>query len=141
MGQTQTIGKTATTISRDQDGVLRVTYHSTNVVTVYPNGRIVLDTGGWQTATTKARMNQASNQFGLGFCVYQKAFQWYVDIDGHTIEWPSEQRGYGSYLVTLTIRNEEDKDEYTGCAACGGDLNIDIDIVNDDGSGIHRRCD
>lgn len=38
--------------------------------------------------------------------------------------------------------------EYTGCAGCGGDLDIDVDIIDDakgegeDGrlSGIHRRC-
>ena len=39
-------------------------------------------------------------------------------------------------------------DEDTGCAACGHDLDIDVDIIDDakrvgkDGrlSGIHRRC-
>lgn len=98
MGQMQTVGKTATSIARDKDGVLRVTYHGTSVVTVYPNGRIDLDTGGWWTVTTKARMNQASNQFGLGFQVYQKDFQWYVDIDDHAIEWPDHRHN-------LTIRN------------------------------------
>jgi len=85
MGQTQTVGRTATSISRGQDGTLRVTYHGTDVVTVYPNGRIDLDTGGWSTPTTKTRMNQASNQFGLGFDVFQKDYVWYVGIDGQVI--------------------------------------------------------
>jgi hypothetical protein len=31
-------------------------------------------------------MNQASNQFGLGYQVYQKDWQWYVDFDGQTID-------------------------------------------------------
>jgi len=93
MSQTQTVGRTATSISRGQDGVLRVTYHGTDVVTVYPNGKIVLDTGGWFTATTKTRMNQASNQFGLGFVVFQKGFRWFVDVDGHTLDgaWPNNR--------------------------------------------------
>ena len=98
MSQTGRIGKRATTISRDPDGVLRVRYHSTNVVTVYPNGRIVLDTGGWRTATTKLRMNQASNELGLGFQVYQQDGKWYVAIDGHILEFTRDS-------LSLTVRN------------------------------------
>lgn len=87
MANQSKIGTVATTISQDRETeVLRVTYHSTDVVKVFPNGRIELDSGGWRTATTKTRMNQASNQLGLGFTVWQKDFNWYVDIDGHTQE-------------------------------------------------------
>ena len=86
MSQVHTVGKVATKVAVDSEGVLRVTYHGTHVVTVYPEGRIVLNTGGYFTVTTKTRMNQASNQFNLGFLVFQKDFDWYVDIDGHTLE-------------------------------------------------------
>jgi hypothetical protein len=96
MGQTQTLGKTATKVSRSPDGTLTVRYHNTDVVTVYPNGRIVLDAGGWFTPTTKTRMNQASNQLGLGFTVFQKDFRWYVSVDGHVLEWAGD---------SITIRN------------------------------------
>ena len=85
MSQTHRLGTVATAFSRGADDVLRVTYHTTDVVTVYPNGRIDLDHGGWRTVTTKLRMNQASNQFRLGFLVWQKDFEWFVDIDGQTI--------------------------------------------------------
>ena len=91
MSQTHTIGKVATTVARDDDGVLRVTYHSTPVVTLYPNGKLVLNHGGWTTHTTKTRMNQASNQLRLGFTVWQKGFAWFVDIDGHTIPFESRE--------------------------------------------------
>ena len=90
MAQQSTIGKVATTVARDSEGVLRVTYHSTPVVTVYPSGKLVLNTGGYRSNTTKTRMNQASNQLSLGFHVWQKDFDWFVDIDGHTI--PFETR-------------------------------------------------
>lgn len=48
------------------------------------------------------------------------------------------------FLAACGLESEED----TGCAACGGDLDIDVDIIDDakgegqDGrlSGIHRRC-
>ncbi len=102
MAQMSRVSGVATAISTDADGVMRVSYHSTPVVTVYPNGRIDLDSGGWFTVTTKTRMNQASNQFGLGFKVFQKDFRWFVDVDGHTIDW-QEAAVYGG--ERLTIRN------------------------------------
>ena len=78
MSQQHTVGKTATTVSGNRYGDLTVTYHSTNVVQVVGN-KITLDTGGWKTATTKTRMNQASNQYGLGFKVRQVDGEWFVD--------------------------------------------------------------
>ncbi len=89
MGQTQRLGKTATTVRRlgTKDGdKLIVRYHQTDVV-VFSAESITLDSGGWRTSTTKNRMNQASNQFGLGYCVFQKGFCWYVDLpSGETVD-------------------------------------------------------
>lgn len=73
------VGKTATTV-RKADGVLSVVYHSTEVVKANDDGTITLNTGGWRTVTTKARMNQAANQFGLGFQVSQEDFEWFVRV-------------------------------------------------------------
>ena len=73
------IGKTATTI-QPRNGWIAVKYHDTDVVSYQPNSRVVvLNSGGWLTPTTKRRMNEASDEFGLGFKVYSKAKQWYVD--------------------------------------------------------------
>jgi hypothetical protein len=85
MGQTQTIGRTATKVEhRGLETFVR--YHNTDVVQ-FDSLYITLDTGGWETATTKLRMNQTSNQFNLGFSVYQKDFQWFVVIpQGETVE-------------------------------------------------------
>lgn len=85
MSQTHTIGKHATTVGRDVDGTIRVTYHWTNVVTVNPDGSIILDSGGYRSATTKTRMNQASNQLHLAFAVFQKDFDWFVGYKGETL--------------------------------------------------------
>ena len=89
MAQTQTIGKTATSVRRDPDGTLRVRYHATEVVRVDPDGTIHLDTGGWKTVTTKARMNQTANQFGLGFQVRQSNYEWFVQIPDAEGNWYS----------------------------------------------------
>lgn len=77
MAQQHTIGKTATTTATGPDGITRVTYHSTVVVSFTPD-KVTLCHGGWRTPTTKTRMNQAANQYGLGFEVVQRDFDWIV---------------------------------------------------------------
>ena len=76
MAQTARIGKTATKIYRDGD-VTRVQYHNTDAVK-FDQERIELFTNGWNTKTTKLRMNQASQQLNLGYYVYQKDGEWHV---------------------------------------------------------------
>lgn len=83
MTQQQRIGRTATTIAGDGNGNTEIVYHSTKVVIFNPE-RIILNSGGWQSNTTKTRMNQAANTFVLGFGVYQNKFDWFVDFAGST---------------------------------------------------------
>ncbi len=77
MAAIDTIGRRATTIRTKKERTI-VRYHWTDVVS-FSDKTVRLDSNGWQTPTTKNRMNQASNQFGLGFRVWQKDFVWYVD--------------------------------------------------------------
>ena len=80
MPQQHKIGTHATTVTGGYPNIT-VRYHQTEIVTVTPAG-VRLHSGGWQTATTKTRMNQASNQYGLGFRVWQKDRAWYVTAAG-----------------------------------------------------------
>ena len=65
------------------NGVTNVTYQDTLIVR-FNEDHIILDTGGHQSLTTKKKMNQAAQQFGLCFSVYQKDFTWYVEHKGAT---------------------------------------------------------
>lgn len=86
MPQIQTIGKHKTTV-KTTNGETVVRYHETDVV-VFNDIVIQLNSGGWMTATTKLRMNQASNQFNLGYRVFQKDHVWYVTLpSGKTLEY------------------------------------------------------
>jgi hypothetical protein len=85
MATQQRIGRTATKMSRESDGTVKLVYHWTTVVTVKPNGDVILDHNSWRTATTKTRMNQLSNQLGLGYTVYQKDGDWFVSFKGRDI--------------------------------------------------------
>ena len=59
----------------------KVIFHNTAVVQ-FNSQTILLNTGGWDTPTTKKRMNQTSDQFNLGFRVFQKNWDWFVEFNG-----------------------------------------------------------
>jgi hypothetical protein len=85
MARTRQLGKTATSV-RTENGVTSVRYRNTDVVK-FDSKTITLNSGRWLTATTKTRMNQAANQFDLGFQVSQKDFLWTVRLaNGKQIE-------------------------------------------------------
>lgn len=50
---------------------IAVRLHSTDVVTMHPDGSVTLDSGGWRTYTTKDRMRSFVN-------VYSKSGVWYL---------------------------------------------------------------
>jgi hypothetical protein len=70
----------ATTISAEA-GTTRIVYHSTTIVE-FNESQIILRTGGWETVTTKRKMNQAARQFDLGYSVEQKDGDWFVRYYG-----------------------------------------------------------
>ena len=65
-----------TTVETDEQGT-HVTYVSTRIVSWDAN-IITLRTDGWDTVTTRRKMNQASNQFSLGFGIYRRKGVTYV---------------------------------------------------------------
>lgn len=83
MASLNKVGSHKTTIRSEGSSII-VRYWYTDVVKFSP-GLITLNTGGHFTNTTKTRMNQASNQYGLGYNVYQKDFGWYVKYKGKVI--------------------------------------------------------
>jgi len=67
-----------------------VVYRGTPIVSWTPD-QVILNTGGWQSRTTKRKMNQASNQFGLGFGVYQVKGNWTVrQPDGQEVPYAGD---------------------------------------------------
>lgn len=98
MAQTQRVSGVATSIRREGNDMC-VRYHNTDVVR-FDDARlhIILNTGGWRTATTKTRMNQTSNQFGLGYGVYQKKGDWFVQYRGQIIPFDKD-------VLTLEVQS------------------------------------
>lgn len=52
--------------------------HRTPIVRVDPSGLITLNTGGWETVTTKRRMNEALDALDARFRIVQRSFIWRV---------------------------------------------------------------
>jgi len=83
MAQRRKVGSHKTSVRFTPNGTLSVVYRGTEVVKATSKS-IILDTNGWFTNTTKTRMNQASNQYGLGYTVFQKNYDWFVTYRGKT---------------------------------------------------------
>jgi hypothetical protein len=82
MTQTRRISGVATEVFKDKlDTVVKL--YDTEVVR-WDSKRILLNTGGFFTATTKRRMNQTSNEFNLGFNVYTHKGDWMISFKGET---------------------------------------------------------
>ena len=64
-----------TYLERRANSDIAVKLHRTDVLTYHADGSVTLNSGGWQTYTTKARMNA---YLPYGYRVYQRCFAWYV---------------------------------------------------------------
>jgi hypothetical protein len=58
------------------DNTVAIKLHSTYVVKIRDDGTYTLNSGGWQTVTTKDRINQYSP-----VRVYQRKFEWFVKLN------------------------------------------------------------
>lgn len=97
MAQQNKVGNHATKIIKENN-IIAIKYHNTKVVE-FDDSFIMLNHGGYKTQTTKTRMNQASNQFNLGYRVYQKNYVWYVDYKNKTFEFKGNRFGLSRYLI------------------------------------------
>lgn len=80
--------------------------HNTYIITWYVNGRIELNSGGWLTVTTKARMNE----FLSGYSISKSKGVWYVD---QIVSGPVYRKTLGVYQDGMVINPD---DTITGMA-------------------------
>lgn len=79
----------ANTSVSHHEGVAVVRLHGNKIAEV-GDGFITLFDGGWQSNTTKARLNALLQEFcSPGECVFQKAYQWYLKANGVTVPFQS----------------------------------------------------
>ena len=67
-----------------------VKLHGNHIATV--GDRLQICDAGWQTVTTKSRLNALLNEFAEGCYLFQKNFDWFLgDADGNKIPFPTEE--------------------------------------------------
>ena len=60
-----------------ETGVSIVRLHGNKIAEVSDNDMTIFD-GGWQTTTTKSRLNALLDEFSYGMRVFQKNWEWFV---------------------------------------------------------------
>ena len=67
-----------------------VKLHGNHIATV--GDTLQICDAGWQTVTTKSRLNALLNEFAEGCYVFQKNFDWFLgDVDGNVRPFPTEE--------------------------------------------------
>ena len=62
------------------DGYSHVYLHNNHIATISDDSIVMYD-GGWQSNTTKSRLNAILSTHGVdGECVFQKNFEWFVRL-------------------------------------------------------------
>ena len=81
--------KANTSVFNDNEGNQFVTLHGNLIAQISNFGAIKLSSCGWQTVTTKSRLNAILDTFLNGLSVFQKDFEWFIGddefFDGYTI--------------------------------------------------------
>ena len=86
--------KDNTRVEVNKHGDTFVYLHGHNIATISNNGDIRLSSCGWETVTTKSRLNAVLDCFVYGVGIIQRDFQWYITgrnfresfFDGYLIE-------------------------------------------------------
>lgn len=106
-----------TRVRTEKGGHVFIKLHNTDIIELNTLDQVILNTGGWYTPTTKARMNDYTR--GLGINIWQQAGSWYLTYgdseyhfeDGMVIGLPNEQNN-GAYTVAgAELRNTEKERE------------------------------
>ena len=62
-----------------EDNISTVMLHGNHIATYYHDKKeLALFDGGWQSNTTKSRLNALCAEFAMGFGVFQKNWEWFV---------------------------------------------------------------
>ena len=96
--------KNANTEVVNIDGVSKVYLHGNLIAEVDDNGLKLYD-GGWQSNTTKSRLNAILSEHGIaGEGVFQKQWEWFIRLYNGTEFFTTEFRS-GMRLGTLTTKD------------------------------------
>ena len=74
-----------TSVVIDDNNAAYVYLHGNHIATI-DNDNVTLFDGGWQSNTTKSRLNAISQEFAYGVGVFQKQWEWFVCNQNKTVD-------------------------------------------------------
>ena len=78
-------GSNTTVTYNDSTNCSSVFLHGHNIATVdHSTNAVKISSCGWQTVTTKSRLNAILSEVKYGCSVFQKQWNWYVSFRGQT---------------------------------------------------------
>ena len=78
-GQRNWAGSNTTVFTTDNGLESTVYLHGNHIATYFHDTReLQLFDGGWQTVTTKSRLNALLDEFAVGHGVFQKNWEWFI---------------------------------------------------------------
>jgi hypothetical protein len=85
---------------RLKDGTRKIRLHKVDIVTIQPNGDVILSSGGWKTKTTEERINDFLREYSTPGMLYAHENAWYyrnfLFRDGITIKADGKVKNAGS---------------------------------------------
>ena len=83
--RTNWAGSNTTVTYNDSTNCSSVFLHGHNIATVdHSTNAVKVSSCGWQTVTTKSRLNAILSEVKYGCSVFQKQWNWYVSFRGQT---------------------------------------------------------
>jgi hypothetical protein len=79
-----------TIVHKIDEGTVAIKYHNTNILKINQENVVTISTGGWETTTTKDRLNQFLGCRGFG--IFQKKGIWYIRGNDETVEYEDGMR-------------------------------------------------
>ena len=74
-----------TSVVIDDNNAAWVYLHGNHIATI-DNDNVTLFDGGWQSNTTKSRLNAILQEFAYGVGVFQKQWEWFVCNQNKTVD-------------------------------------------------------
>lgn len=68
----------------------RFVYLHGNLIATVTRNEVTVEDAGWESNTTKSRLNAILRGFTLGFGIYQRDFAWYLSGPEGDIAWEGE---------------------------------------------------
>ena len=87
-GSTNWAGSNTMVTKNENNGNVSVFLHGNQIATI-ANDFVAIYDGGWQSNTTKSRLNALLSEFRPHTRVFQKSYQWFISYAGKNFDFVS----------------------------------------------------